>query len=126
MPTMKIAEAAEVLGITRDAVRKRIHRGTLPAEKMDGEWVVALPDSGQDAGGTVKDSGQDTGKTERDALVDYLRSENDRLWRELDARTEEILRRDHIIAGFQRQLPANTETRPGAWERFARWVKGER
>ena len=125
MPTMKIAEAAEVLSITRDAVRKRIHRGTLEAEKVDGEWLVTLPDSGQDAGGTVKDNGQDAGKTERDTLVAYLQAENERLWRELNTRTEEIHRRDVIIQNFQRQLPAYTETRPGLWERIGKWVKGE-
>ena len=40
-----VAEAAEVLGISPEAVRKRIARGTLEAEKQDGEtWTVYLDD----------------------------------------------------------------------------------
>ena len=38
-------------------------------------------------------------------LVDTLRSENAFLRDELAARTEEIRRRDHIIAGFIERLP---------------------
>ena len=114
MQRVSVREAAEILGITREAVRKRISRGTLAAEKVDGEWVIGLP--GRES------SGQDAGST---ALVEQLRGEVEWLRRELDTRTEEIRRRDHIIAGFQRQLPANTETRAGAWERIKRWAKGE-
>ena len=39
---LTVAEAADVLGISKDAVRKRISRGTLQAAKQDGEWMVFL------------------------------------------------------------------------------------
>jgi len=37
------SEAAARLGVTADAVRVRLRRGTLPGEKLDGEWFVHLP-----------------------------------------------------------------------------------
>lgn len=42
-----VAEAARILGISEDAVRKRIHRGELPAENVHGCWTVDLPDIGE-------------------------------------------------------------------------------
>ncbi len=41
--THTIADAARLLGISEHAVRKRIHRGTLPAHKDDDRWLVAIP-----------------------------------------------------------------------------------
>src|SRR5436305_718005 len=37
-----IAQAATLLGTSRDAVRQRIRRGTLRSEKADGKWYVYL------------------------------------------------------------------------------------
>ncbi len=37
-----INEAAQRLGISLDVARKRVKRGTLPAEKIDGRWYVEL------------------------------------------------------------------------------------
>jgi hypothetical protein len=37
-----VAEAAEILGISAEAVRGRIRRGTLPVEKEDGTVYVLL------------------------------------------------------------------------------------
>ena len=36
-------EAAHRLGVTPDAVRARLRRGTLPGERVDGEWRVHMP-----------------------------------------------------------------------------------
>jgi excisionase family DNA binding protein len=45
MEGMTVSEAAERLGISREAVRKRVRRGSLPAVKGDdGQWLIALPD----------------------------------------------------------------------------------
>lgn len=38
-----IAEAAERLGLTSEAVRMRLKRGTLAGLKIEGHWVVYLP-----------------------------------------------------------------------------------
>jgi hypothetical protein len=37
-----LPSAAEALGISPEAVRKRIARGTLPARKVDGVWMVTI------------------------------------------------------------------------------------
>ncbi len=42
--SLSVAEAARRLGITPDAVRGRLHRGTLYGEKVGTEWRVFLPD----------------------------------------------------------------------------------
>ena len=39
--SVPIAEAAKHLGMTADAVRKRLQRGTLAGEKRGGAWFVA-------------------------------------------------------------------------------------
>ena len=50
---LTVAEAADRLGITKEAVRKRIHRGTLHADKdADGTVRVHVPD-GETASGTA-------------------------------------------------------------------------
>ncbi len=42
--SLSVAEAAQRLGITPDAVRGRLHCGTLYGEKVGTEWRVFLPD----------------------------------------------------------------------------------
>ncbi len=55
---VEIGQAARQLGLTVEAVRKRIHRGTLRAHKVDDRWFVVLP-APDDAGRTSRDTGQD-------------------------------------------------------------------
>jgi hypothetical protein len=44
--TVEIGEAARVLGISTEAVRKRIKRGSLKAQKNgDGQWLVVLDEA---------------------------------------------------------------------------------
>jgi hypothetical protein len=43
---LPVAQAAEVLGVTRDAIHKRIHRGTIAYEKGDdGRFYVYVDTS---------------------------------------------------------------------------------
>ena len=39
---MTISQAAALCGVTREAIRLRIRRGTIAAEKVDGQWWVYL------------------------------------------------------------------------------------
>ena len=48
--------AAQFMGITEDAIRKRIARGTLEGYKEDGRWYVRLMDSPSDADQNQQDS----------------------------------------------------------------------
>ena len=96
---LPVAEAAHRLGVTPDAVRKKLQRGTLPGEKVAGEWRVFLPepDAGQDSRQDATETRQDTARTGigavlegRDALIDQLRSENAFLREQLDHSRREL------------------------------------
>lgn len=55
-----VAEACRLLGLSEDAVRKRLKRGTLPARKVGGVWRIAVRDATPDAtGGTAGDGSPD-------------------------------------------------------------------
>jgi hypothetical protein len=41
--TVTVIDAARILGVSTDAVRARLRRGTLEGEKIEGEWHVRLP-----------------------------------------------------------------------------------
>ena len=61
-----VRTAASRLGITPDGVRKQIHRGKLPAEKIGSQWFVLLPadnpetEHGLETGQDKHDTGQRT------------------------------------------------------------------
>jgi hypothetical protein len=103
--TVPIAEAAARLGISADAVRKRIQRGKLTGHKTDQGWTVVWTEL------DIRPDSVQTGVQDQSAVVARLESEVEFLRSELSDRTEEIRRRDHIIAGLvesMRALPAGT------------------
>lgn len=90
-----VGEVAKILGITRDAVRKRIARGTLDAEKTEeGVWEVFL-DGGET--GTTED--QDAHYWE---LISQQQVEIERLQQELKQKDEWI---SQLIQRIPLQLP---------------------
>ena len=56
---LTIARAAQRLGVSENAVRQRIKRGTIAAAKVDGVWRVTLPEPGfdQEAGRSADHQG---------------------------------------------------------------------
>ncbi len=53
-----LTEAAAILGISRDALKKRVQRGAIPAYKDEtGAWRVVLP-AGETDGDMSRDSGE--------------------------------------------------------------------
>ncbi len=117
--TVPIAEAAARLGISVDAVRKRIQRGKLTGHKTDSGWTVVWiePD--------IRPDNVQTPVPESSALVDDLRDQvaylRDQLAIERDARADaerrhaaEIERRDVLLRealGRIPQLPAGDAPR---------------
>jgi excisionase family DNA binding protein len=111
-----VAEAAEVLGISPEAVRKRIARGTLEAKKLDGEtWTVYLDDVPTD---------RTTDQTEDEShfwkLINDQKQEIERLRQELE---REKARVDMLIERIPPQLPApeqasTEEERLPWWQRL--------
>jgi len=86
-----IGTAAIRMGITTEAIRKRIGRGTIPATKQDGRWQLVLDgvqDAVQDASSTsgvgrpAQDI-QDGRPDDKDKLIETLTAE-------LEARRQEL------------------------------------
>lgn len=139
---LPLREAAPLMGLSIEAARKRAQRSTIRARKADEGWLVAWPaemntppDSGRDAPHVVLDNNsnagqdvhQDTGRTSTgrvqddnieapqpfQALIDAQRSEIAFLRGELETRSEEIRRRDHILAGLLQELSTIKALAPG-------------
>ena len=89
--TVGLDEASKLLGISREALRKRAARGTIDAHKdANGRWLIVL-DNGLD---DQPDSGLDTSRTLLDTMereIEYLRRENER--------------KDHIIMTLVQRVP---------------------
>jgi excisionase family DNA binding protein len=79
-----VAEAAERLGITKEAVRKRISRGTLRSDKdPDGTLHVYVPSSST----AVATFDRDELMAELRAIIEVLRTDRD-AWRDLARRSD--------------------------------------
>ena len=111
-----IAEAARRLGVSTDAVRKRLHRGTLAGAKVAGEWRVWLPvgrgsdttdrpDPRPDATGPGPDADRTGDRTlvealiaGKDAEIAYLRDRLEDALRQLTAERErfDVLMREAL------------------------------
>jgi excisionase family DNA binding protein len=110
-----VPEAAKLLGIGTDAVRKRIARGTIPYERDDKGRVYVYLDAGHDDGHDERHEAEHSDA----ALVESLREQIGYLQgviatrdEELRTRAEELRRRDrdlerrdHIIAALTERLP---------------------
>ncbi len=122
-----VPEAARILGISPEAVRARLSRGTIPKEKApDGAVYVILKtdksaDQTQPNGGRTTDETRSHGDRTSDELgtVDVLQDQIDYLREQLDqerqARTEERRRHDTLMAQLMQRIPeieAPQETRP--------------
>ncbi len=95
---LTVAQAATRLGVTQDAIRKRISRDTIDYDQdPDGRIHVYLDSS---------EIGQDkSSEASTEKLVEVQHQEIEFLRRQLETRTEEIRRRDSIIAGLTQRIP---------------------
>jgi hypothetical protein len=88
-PTVTIAEAARRLGVTTDAVRRRLHRGTLAGTKDEhGVWQVYWPD--EDAPPGVRPDTPGPRPDSDRALIEHLAAEVTFLRGQLDQRSREL------------------------------------
>ena len=106
-----VIEAASILGITPDAVRSRLRRGTLHKETSeDGTVYVRL-----DTEGLAGLNDQTTDRSADQTTVAYineLKSEIDYLKETVAKRDEEIRRRDHLLAAALERIPHQLEAPP--------------
>jgi hypothetical protein len=101
-----VPEAAEILGISPEAVRARLNRGTLPKEKGDdGTTYVRLNDDRTHSNSnSTNDRTND--RTGQDSLAFRLmQDQNEYLRRQLEIWQEEARRKDHIIAALTERIP---------------------
>lgn len=143
---MTVTDAAEVLGVTADTVRKRIRRGQLAGQKIRGQWRVSLdatdlPEAtGRDAtpprdrirehdtahavdrlGELEREAGRlqaerDAAQRERDDLADRMAAA-----RGLADQLEDLLQKewDALIARLQAlEAQGTEEERPTGWRRW--------
>ena len=104
-----VSDAARLMGLSAEAVRMRIKRGTLASEKIDSTVYVYL-ESDPTRPNTERTEDQTTEQTpDQTELVDALRSEVAFLREELksreEVRAEENRRKDTIIAQLAQRLP---------------------
>ena len=108
--TVSIGEASSILGLTRDAIRKRIKRNSIEAKKdKNGQWQISVED-------TVQDTGEDNGEVASRTLVDVMQ-------REIDFLRKELERKDHILMALTQKIPlleAPKEDKPSE-ERVPFW-----
>jgi hypothetical protein len=111
-----VHEAASILGITPEAVRARIQRGTLTKEKdADGAVYVRLnadqlqPSGDETNSGSRSDADQTDAESSSEpadpALVEALQERIEYLTKIIDTRDEEIRRRDTIIMTLSQRIP---------------------
>jgi hypothetical protein len=133
--TLEIGEAARILGISTEAVRKRIKRGSLKAQKNgDGQWLVILDESRLAA--VARDNGGDGVQADASgvattlnlarssaAIEETLRDEVDVLRDEVSFLREEISRLDTIIMSLTQNIkmleaPRQAQPRMSWWHRL--------
>jgi len=136
-----IGTAAIRMGVTTEAVRKRISRGTIPATKQDGRWYIVqdgIQDTGQDASSasgvgrpvqdTVRYTGQDVQDNRpdgRDVLVVEMQDRIYSLQEQLRVMNQALSSRDSqitelvtVVRQTQAMLPPPTTERKSWWRRF--------
>jgi len=103
MDRLSLKEAAEVLGISEDGVRKRVKRGSIPHDRDESGKLYVYLDASKPEADTSPDG---SGDPLPDRLIEELREQNRRLWEELEHRKEEGRRKDHLLAAALERIPA--------------------
>ena len=98
-----VHEAALLLGLSIDAVRKRAERGRLKREKDSDGTVYILLDPDQAEVGQ-RATGEETA-TSQGPLINSLQDQVEHLRHELEIRNEELRRKDHLLAATLERIP---------------------
>jgi len=103
-------QASQFLGITEDAIRKRIARGTLEGYKEDGRWYVRLPDSDQNNGTTDQNRPETDQTAGKDLAITAMEGRIASLETQLATKDQQIDQLHHLLA--QAALTQPPESRP--------------
>jgi hypothetical protein len=93
-----VAQAAARLRVSQDAIRKRIRRNTIKYDQDPDGRIYVYVDSSEIAQDESSDASMERLVRAQHDDIEFLR-------RELESRTEEIRRRDSIIAALAQRLP---------------------
>jgi hypothetical protein len=99
---LTLAEAAEVLGVSKDGVRMRVRRGTLRSEKGEDGLVYVFLDATAHATTTAEPQREVEVSRE---LIEALREQVEDLRSRLDRETEANRENRRIIAGLIERVP---------------------
>lgn len=100
-----VREAAKLLGISPEAVRARIRRGTLQKDKGPDGTVFVRLNAEQTRYNDDRSSDESDVGADHMCLVATLEEEVSFLRAELVTRNEELRRKDHIIAALTERIP---------------------
>ena len=102
--TVTVADAAKLLGLSTEAVRMRVKRGTLASTRVAGTVYVLLsqPNAGPNA---QPNGGPNDRPNDQTALVRSLEDQVAYLRRQLATRDEELRRKDHLLAAALERIP---------------------
>jgi hypothetical protein len=102
-----VAQAAEILGVTVEAIRGRIKRGTLEHERHSGTVYVLL-DADQSANQPRPDTDQTANRSQSDsaALISAKDETISTLRDQLEAERQAHAEARRIIAGLVERIPA--------------------
>ncbi len=114
--TVTVADAAKLLGLSTEAVRMRVKRGTLASTRVAGTVYVLIDQPNDEPNGRPNDqpNGQPNAQPNVDPtpLVESLREHNadlrdqvEHLRQELEVRNEELRRKDHLLARTLERIP---------------------
>ena len=115
--TVTVADAAKLLGLTTEAVRMRVKRGTLASTKIASSVYVLLdrgevgPNEEPNARPNVQPNERTNDQPNTEVILrledhnSTLHAQVDHLQRELAIRNEELRRKDHLLAAALERIP---------------------
>jgi hypothetical protein len=104
---VSVYEAAEVMGVTVDAIRKRISRGAIPHERDEDGRVWVLLDADQDSTSKVQDT--DQLRSDKEALISEMRDRIASLERQLEQERQANSEYRRLLAAALERIPPQLE-----------------
>ena len=102
---LTVSEAASALGISAEAIRQRIKRGTLITEKDAEGTVLVLLDPDRTRTNDDSTTDRTTDLLLMQAHLDSMAEQVSYLKAVIQTRDEELRRKDHIIAALTERIP---------------------
>ncbi len=102
---LDVKQAAQVLGISTDAVHKRVKRGSLESDKDSDGRVYVYLDNSLDYGYTRLDDGYTPHQETEDVVVEVLHDQVEYLREQLDKEREANRENRRLLAAALERIP---------------------